>query len=205
MNLDTLYHTIPIHHVLMIMHRMYDMKLKKCFPFDFWKGFASIKIQIFQRVSQFFDKFFFAKIMSLFIFIFLTFYQGYGWLTIQIRNIRAYGLTDGSSCDVTASSVCDPYVKLFINNEKVIQTKPIENLCCLDANVTYQSIKIPKKSSLKIEVWDDDSGFFGSADDLVQSSEGSIDSFIKTPIRSGAVFATHQNLIETIVFWQDEL
>lgn len=131
--------------------------------------------------------------------------QGYGWLTIQIRNIRAYGLVDGSSCDVAASSLCDPYVKLEINDEKVIETKPQENICCFDVNATYQTIKIPKTSTIKIEVWDDDSGFFGSADDLVQSAEGSIDSFIKTPIRDGAVFSTQQNLIETISFWQDEL
>lgn len=95
-------------------------------------------------------------------------------------------------------------MKLFINNETVIETKPRENECCLDANVTYQSIKIPKKSTVKIEIWDDDSGFFGSSDDLVQSTEGSIDSFMKTPIRTGATFSTNQNLIETIVFWQDE-
>lgn len=93
---------------------------------------------------------------------------------------------------------------MFINNEKVIETAPQENECCLDTNVTYQSIKIPKKSTIKIEVWDDDSGFFGSADDLVQSTEGNIDSFLKTPIRVGAMFSTDQNLIETIAFWQDE-
>lgn len=96
-------------------------------------------------------------------------------------------------------------MKLFINNEKVVETKPQENICCLDANVTYQSIKIPKRSTIKIEVWDDDSGFFATADDLVQRSEGNIDYFIKTSIHDGAVFSTNQNLIETIAFWQDEL
>lgn len=96
-------------------------------------------------------------------------------------------------------------MKLFINNEKVVQTRPQENICCLDANVSYRSIKIPKKSIIKIEVWDDDSGFFGSADDLVQRSEGSIDHFIKTSIHGGAEFSAEQNLIETIAFWQDEL
>lgn len=136
---------------------------------------------------------------------FSQFHLEYGWLTIQIRNIRAYGLTDGSSCDVSATSVCDPYVKLFINDEKVLETTAQENICCFNVNATYQSIKIPKKLTIKIEVWDDDSGFFGSADDLIQSTEGSIDSFMKTTLRDGAVFSTQQNLIETISFWQDEL
>lgn len=125
-------------------------------------------------------------------------------MTIQIKNIRAYGSADGSSCDISATSLCDPYVKLFINDEKVIQTDAQQNICCFNVNATYQSIKIPKASTIKIEVWDDDSGFFGTDDDLVLRTEGDVNSFMNAPIRDGAVFSTHRNSIETISIWQDE-
>lgn len=58
---------------------------------------------------------------------------------------------------------------------------------------------------IKIELWDDDSGFFANPDDLILETEGNVESFMKTPIRDGAVFNSHQNLIETTSFWQDEL
>lgn len=119
-------------------------------------------------------------------------------MTIGIKHIRAFSSADGSDCDV--SGQCDPYVKLFINNEKVNQTKVWENTCCFNANAWYQSIKIPKKSTLKIEIWDDDSGFFGTADDLILQTQGSIDSFLKTSIHLSA----RKNVMETITFWQDE-
>lgn len=131
-------------------------------------------------------------------------FAGYGWLTIKIKNVRAHGLADGSDCDVSFTSLCDPYLKLFINGEKVIQTDAIQNIGYFDANTMYQSIKIPKSSTIKIEVWDDDSGFFGTADDLILRTEGTIDSFMKSSIRYGAVFSTRRNSIETISFWQDE-
>lgn len=127
---------------------------------------------------------------------------GYGWLTIEIKNVHAYGLADGSGCDVSSS--CDPYVKFFIDGEKVMQTDAKQNTCCYDANAMYQSIKIPKKSAIKIEVWDDDSGFFGTADDLIMQTQGTIESFMKTSIRVGSVFDARRNSIETISFWQDE-
>lgn len=135
----------------------------------------------------------------------INFLVGYGYLTIKLKNIRAFGLVDGSSCDVSAASVCDPYVKLFINGEKVIQTQARDDICCFDANVTYQSTKISKTSTIKIELWDDDSGFFGNPDDLILESAGSVEAFVKTPIRDGAVIDSHQNLIETTSFWQDEM
>lgn len=98
-------------------------------------------------------------------------------------------------------------MKLFINGENVVQTKARKNICCFHADITYQSTKIPKTSTIKIEIWDHNSGFFRKADDLILETEGSIESFMETPIRpvAASVFNRRQNLVETVSFWQDEL
>lgn len=132
---------------------------------------------------------------------------GFGWLTIQIVHIYAHGEADGSRCD-TGGGLCDPYIKLFLNGKNVLQTLSTEDRCCFNPNVIYTSDKISKSSRIKIELWDDDSGFLGSADDLILRTEGNIDSFLRNGVREGAVvrdlFVSYTNSIVTISFWKDE-
>lgn len=74
-----------------------------------------------------------------------------------------------------------------------------------EMNYTYESNKpIPKSSKIKIEVSDYDT-FFNGGDDLIQRTEGDIDSFLTTPICEGYKSSPIvENLIETIVIWKDE-
>lgn len=61
----------------------------------------------------------------------------------------------------------DPYLILFIDGRNVTKTKARANLCCFDADVTYQSDKIRNTSIIKIQVWDKDSARLGNSDDLI--------------------------------------
>lgn len=119
-------------------------------------------------------------------------------------SLHAYGLIDGSSCDIVLS-LCDPYVKLYIDDVQVLQTAAQEDLCCYNVDTRFVSKKISKSSKIRIEVWDDDSGFLGSPDDLILQTEGDIDSFRDEPVRHGSTFmGQYTTSIEMTLTWQDE-
>lgn len=145
--------------------------------------------------------------------------------------MRAYGLIDGSRCDIALTNSCDPYVKLFIDGVQVLQTETQENLCCYNIDTKFVSKKIPRNSMIRIgklvscspnrtkilsfvlqfkfykflEVWDDDSGgFFSSPDDLIIQAEGDVDSFRDEPVRHGSTFMGYTSAIELSLTWQDE-
>lgn len=85
-----------------------------------------------------------------------------------------------------------------------METAPRENTYYFNADIKYFSKKIPKTAKIKIEVWDDDSGFFGSSDDLILRAEDSVDSFLKNGMKKGAVISSSTNAVDTISFWQNE-
>lgn len=128
--------------------------------------------------------------------------------------MHAYGKIDGkTSCD-DSSDECDTYVKFILNNATVNRSETHERTAIHDVNYRYVSDKIPKTSTIKIQVYDDDSvRIFTFAnkfieDDLLLETEGTIDSFLKNPFRSGAIMKktqlNGQNSINTYVFWEDE-
>lgn len=122
----------------------------------------------------------------------------------MIRQIYAHGNAEGGNCDSTEQNPCDPYIKLIINEKEAHKTRSRTDTCCFDANEYFVSERIAKSSTIQIEVWDDDSGFFGSADDLIQREVGSIASFIEKPVRYGAKVGDVVNSIEVAAFWRDE-
>lgn len=73
-----------------------------------------------------------------------------------------------------------------------------------NVNRTFTSVKIPKNSSIRLEIWDAKSGFFEKKDELILRSEGDIDSFLNEPIRKGVYVLGDLNRIETMSFWIDE-
>lgn len=129
---------------------------------------------------------------------------GFGWLRMKIRRVIASGEADGSSCETNSNMECDPYLILYIDDEEVIRTPTREDTTHFDANVDYASKKILKTANIKIEVWDDDSGFLGSPDDLIMRTEGNVESFLNNGIREGAKIASLVNRIETISVWKDD-
>lgn len=137
----------------------------------------------------------------------LFFSIGNGYLTFKINNVRAYVKVNGNKCDTGPLNYCDPYLILFINNDQVNATKPRASTCCFDAEYTYYSSKIPKTSTIKVQLWDSDEKRLLNNDDLILEAEGTIESFMKSSIRPDGASRIDEktNLLETTTIWQDEL
>lgn len=117
--------------------------------------------------------------------------------------LHAYGNTNGAACD-TFGGYCDPFVKFFVNDQLIYKSSSRADTPSFDVDYHYTSDRIPKTSTIRIEIWDDDSGFFGSESDLVLRTEGDVISFVNNPFRGGATSPSGQNSINTFVFWEDE-
>lgn len=65
---------------------------------------------------------------------------------------------------------------------------------------TYHSPLMSKNARITIEMWDDDSGFFGSPDDLIIRWETSIDELLKKGMR----YFTEGTTVVTTSAWRDE-
>lgn len=118
--------------------------------------------------------------------------------------VRTYIEANKKPCKYNTET-CNSFVKLFINEDKVIQTLTKVDRKNYDPQITYTTGKIPKNNAtIKIEVWDASSEFF-EKDALIQRTEGNIDSFLNEPIRLGVKADEYlQNTIETMSFWRDE-
>lgn len=130
-------------------------------------------------------------------------FPGFGWLTITLQNIFTYGKADGSTCKLFGFHGCDPYVKLFVDENEVLKTARAKHKFVYDTDVTFTSDNIAKNSTIKIEIWDASSAFW-EHDALILTTQGDVNSFLKQPLREGVIVKDKQNAIETVSFWQDE-
>lgn len=120
-------------------------------------------------------------------------------------NIQSFvNLPNTSECDCATFNDCDPYVKLFIDRATVLRTPVKVDTHCTNFDTTFVSKKILRSTRILLEVWDDDSGFLGSNDDLLIRAGGNIDSFLQRGIWS-QVMNCGITFIEAKSFWQDEL
>lgn len=69
--------------------------------------------------------------------------------------------------------------------------------------ITFTTERIPKNSTIRIEIWDKGAGFWKS-DALIQRTEGNVESFLNKPLRNGGNCSENHNSIETMSFWSDE-
>lgn len=116
-----------------------------------------------------------------------------GWLTITFEDARAATHTSGGNCDIF--SPCDPYIKLFINNENVYESEVFWEQEYVYFGKTYTSNMINKGASIKIEMWDWDRA---STSDLILSWDTSIKDLLKNSIKYG----TGENKIVTSSSWR---
>lgn len=115
-----------------------------------------------------------------------------------------FGEKSGKPCKLDLSDGCDPFIKLFVNNELVLKTPKLVNKFSFDAKITFTTAKVPKNSTIKIEIWHAKSRFWDS-DALILDSEGNIESFLNEPLRKGNHYYENDNWIETMSFWRDEI
>lgn len=113
------------------------------------------------------------------------------------------GRIDGSTCGLDHSDGCDPSIKLFVNDELMLETPKLLKVFSFDAKVTFTTAKLRKNSKIKIEVWHVKRSFWDTHG-LIQSVEGDVESFLNEPIRKGIHVYGDDNHIETISFWRDE-
>lgn len=107
---------------------------------------------------------------------------GYGWWTFTRLTYWAYGDLNGEKCDKGISQQnenCDVYIKIFINNKLNYQTEKHENQHHGTYTFNYRSPKTSKKSLIRFEMWDDDTGFLGTDDDLLLNKTFTIDELTK--------------------------
>lgn len=100
---------------------------------------------------------------------------------------------------------CNPFIKLFINDELVKQSPKRSYKALHDADITYETAKIAKNSTIKLEIWN--GGSFWTRERMIFTTDGDIDSFLKQPIRIGigeVQTLDNVNSIETMSFWLDE-
>lgn len=119
---------------------------------------------------------------------------------MNLLNVYTYGKANGKTCKFFETLGCNSYVKLSVNGEEKMRTHETKGEHSYDVDKTFISAKIPKKSTIKLEVWRPKSG---GEDKLILRTEGDVDSFLKEPLRKGTHFDHGDNRIETISFWED--
>lgn len=97
---------------------------------------------------------------------------------------------------------CNPFIKLFVNGDLMLRTKKVDGFS-FDANLSFTTVKIPKNSTIKIEIWDANLGFL-DFNTRIFSKEGTVDSFLNGQILQSDSFGEKDNSIEMISFWRDE-
>lgn len=130
--------------------------------------------------------------------------SGFGWLTLSIVYVKTHCEADKNPCKLMNFLKCNSYIKVFVNNKELIRssTKLIRGE--YDPMITLTTEKITKNATIRIEVWDSHFGFWGN-DELIQSTEGSVESLLNNPLREGADCGnSNSNSIETMSLWQDE-
>lgn len=117
--------------------------------------------------------------------------------------MHVFGRSDGSACKFDYIQGCDPFIKLFINDELKLETVKLRKKFFYDPKLTFTTAKIRRNSTIKVELWDARRGFW-DYDELLFQTEGDIDSFLNEPRRQSAD-TYNFNTIEAVSFWQDEV
>lgn len=130
---------------------------------------------------------------------------GSGWLTLDVERVYLYGeLFPLYPNGYGWLANCDPIIKLFINDEKLLKTTRSINGFSFDAKITFTTSKILKNSTIRIEIWDSRKGFM-NPNVKIFGIKGTVNAFLnKQRSGDGDNFSENANRIETVSFWRDE-
>lgn len=89
----------------------------------------------------------------------------------------------------------------------MMKTPKKKNAFVYDIDTTFTTEKIPKSSTIRIEVWHSKSkkDKASEKDKLILSFEDGVNSFLRRSVRKGAIIHGAENEIDATAFWQDEL
>lgn len=117
-------------------------------------------------------------------------------------NTHFYG-DKGDLSSIHLPPGCKPFIKLYVNDE-LVKESPARNDGILHyADITFETAKILKNSTIKLEIWDAGSGFW-SEEKSIFSTVGDVESFLDHPIRENSMNSSEAISAETISFWRDE-
>lgn len=134
-----------------------------------------------------------------------------GYLTIIAMKITAKEKPDESKCDdfiddsgIGSWSRCDPFVKVFIDGDKVYQSQIFNDTEYFEINEPiYSELTFNNNATMKVEVWDFDPTILGLVEqnpELIQREEDFVRNFCSV---DGSIRATGNNQIEVVAFWRD--
>lgn len=109
---------------------------------------------------------------------------------------------NGHSCDDWDD--CDAYIKVFIDGREVFRTDHKLNNHMPYYGDTYRSPKMLKTARITIEMWDEDSSWIESDDDLILRWETNIDALLKNGIHWSGRGNIWKNKIVTASTWKDD-
>lgn len=148
----------------------------------------------------------------------IFFLAGKGWATIKLKHFNGDHLEKpeyknffiGTSVQCDATSKCDPFVRMFVDGENVLETVTKSGTEDFDIDETYFTPNaINKTAIIKIEVMDEDSEKRDDNPHKMLTTIGTVEEFMQKPVRcsdtvkfEGNVY--YGNCIEVEIIWQDK-
>lgn len=120
--------------------------------------------------------------------------------------INAYfygGCKDDDMSSVHLPKGCNPYVKVFVNDELVKQSPTRNDKTLHDVDISFETAKIPKNSTIRFEIWDGSCGIW-SGEKFIFSANGTVESFLNHPLRKNGKDSDKIDAVEIMSFWRDE-
>lgn len=121
------------------------------------------------------------------------------------------GDVEGKQCDygiIQRKENCDVYIKIFIDDELDYETPKHVDQQRGTFTFNYRTPRINKKTPIRFEMWDDDSGFLGTKDDLLLSKTLTVEELIKQKsivTLTAPTTYNKENRIEIVgSVWKDE-
>lgn len=124
-------------------------------------------------------------------------------MTINLINAHFYGDIDEKESSVQLPPGSNPFIKLFVNDKQVKESPKRKDETLHDVDITFETAKIPKNSTIKFEIWDGSCGFW-SGEKFIFSTDGNVESFLNDPFRENDRDTKKIDAIEIMSFWRDE-
>lgn len=135
-------------------------------------------------------------------FYFVFSFEGFGWFTINLINTYFYGDDNDDFSSIHLQPGCKPFIKLYVNDKLAKESPTRKDKTLQDADISFETAKISKNSTIKLEIWDAGSFWFGKKS--ICCTGGDIDSFLNHPIRSNSKNSSKTISAEVMPFWRDE-
>ncbi|KAJ6625684.1 hypothetical protein Bhyg_16312 [Pseudolycoriella hygida] len=139
---------------------------------------------------------------------------GDGWWTVFVGCATAKNQRNSDSrCDF-GNELCEPYVKIYVDGSETFRTSTLSGFNGQENEKTnnmgmerdmacfgevFTSKKLSKSASIKLELYDEDDGFFGGGDDILLMKEATLQN-----LRTNIEMVEGVNSVNIISIWKNE-